>query len=190
VGRPADGADLQAVAWEEALGQALLPNIRWVTLRIGFVLGREGGALPFLARLTRWGLGGSIGNGRQWISWIHLDDMNRIFLEALENPAWNGVYNATGPEPVTNSVLMRELRQFLHRPWSPPAPSPAVWLGAWLLGSDPKVALTGRRCVPARLREADFHFEWPHLTDALDELYPVKPKLTQTESYQTHELPH
>ncbi|MCP5539338.1 MAG: TIGR01777 family protein [Akkermansiaceae bacterium] len=160
--------------WEAALGEALLPEMRAVVLRIGFVLGIEGGALPFLAKLARFGLGGTIGSGRQWISWIHRDDMANLFVEVFENPALAGVYHATGPEPATNREFMRELRRVLGAPWSPPAPAPAVWTGAWMLGSDPKIALTGRRCVPARLCDSGFAFRWPKLAPALENLYPQR----------------
>jgi len=158
-------------AWEEALGEALLANTRWVTLRIGFVIGRGGGALPFLEKLARWGPGGRIGSGRQWISWAHEVDIDRVFLRAIDEPAMCGVYHATGPEPVTNSELMRTLRAVLKRPWSPPVPAPAVYLGAWLVGSDPVIALTGRRCVPGRLSSEGFEFNHPRLDGALRDLY-------------------
>lgn len=158
-------------AWEDELTRAILPDIRLVVLRIGFVLGTSGGALPFLVRLVKWGLGGSIGSGNQWISWLHLDDMLALFSEALENPAMVGVYHATTPNPERNREFMRKLRLVLKRPWSPPAPALAVKIGAPILGSDPKIALTGRRCIPARLAETGFIFSYPHLEPALRALY-------------------
>ena len=158
-------------AWEAALGEALLPCMRWVTLRIGFVIGAGGGALPFLAGLAKWGLGGAIGNGRQWISWLHEEDMDEILLRAIDDEEMCGVFNVTGPEPVTNAELMRQLRSALGRPWSPPVPKPAVYLGAWLVGSDPVVGLTGRRCIPKKLGEEGFEFRHPDLGDALREIY-------------------
>jgi len=158
-------------AWEAALGEALLPSMRWVNLRIGFVIGGEGGALPFLAKLAKWGLGGSIGNGRQWISWLHEADMVEIFRRAIDEQEMCGVFNATGPEPVTNAELMTELRAVLGRPWSPPVPKLAVYSCAWMVGSDPVVGLTGRRCVPKKLAELGFEFRHPRLRDALREIY-------------------
>lgn len=159
------------VDWEAALGEAILPGTRWVNLRIGFVLGSAGGALPFLARLTKLGLGGSIGNGKQYISWIHLDDMLKIFIEAIENPTMAGTYNTTGPTPVTNAEFMTTLRSVLGRPWSPPAPALAVKIGAPLLDSDPAIALTGRRCVPAKLTDEGFNFHYLTLKHALESIY-------------------
>ncbi len=159
------------VDWESELGRAIIPGNRWAVLRISFVLGKEDGALPVLARLVKFGLGGSIGNGKQWISWIHLDDMMAVFLDALDNPEFEGIYNVTAPNPVTNSDFMKTLRKVLGRPWSPPAPSFAVRLGAPVLGSDPEIALTGRRCIPARLESAGFNFQHPELKPALQTIY-------------------
>ncbi|MEM7387378.1 MAG: TIGR01777 family oxidoreductase [Verrucomicrobiota bacterium] len=159
-------------AWEEALDEACPEDVRNVILRIGFVMGRDDGALPFLARLVRLGLGGSIGNGRQWISWIHLRDMSAIFLQAIADRHWSGVFNVTTPEPVTNRELMKQLRRTLDRPWSPPALKPFVWLGGWVLDSDPRVGLSGRRCVSSRLEECGFSFVFPNLAQALGDLFP------------------
>ncbi len=162
------------IEWESALGNAIRPEMRWGNLRIGFVLGKEGGALPFLAKLTRLGLGGSIGNGKQYISWLHIDDMIRIFVEALENPNMTGTYNATGPNPVTNQEFMQQLRKTLRCPWSLPAPALAVKIGAPFLNSDPQIALTGRRCIPARLLSEGFSFIYPNLATTLQAIYPDK----------------
>lgn len=157
-------------AWEAALNPETLPATRCVTLRTGVVLGRDGGALPTLARLTRWFLGGAVSNGRQFISWIHQEDFNRIVLAAIENKIWSGVLNATAPNPATNSDFMRELRRVLHRPWSPPAPAFAVRLAAPLMGTDASLALESQRVVPERLLAAGFQFTFPQLREALEHL--------------------
>ena len=169
---PAGGDALANIcrAWETAFAVANLPSTRRVTLRIGFVLGRAGGALRVLARLTKWFLGGAAGSGRQFISWIHLTDLTRIFVTAVEQEDFSGPFNAVAPNPVTNAVFMRELRRALHRPWSPPVPAFAVKLGAKLLGSEPSLALTGQRCAPKRLAAAGFKFQFPELPPALAEL--------------------
>ena len=157
-------------AWERALDEADLGGCRRVVLRISFVLGRGGGAMRTLARLTRWFLGGTVGSGRQYISWIHQADMNAIFLRAVRRPEMSGVYVATAPGPVTNRQFMRELRRALHRPWSPPVPEPVVRLGAWLMRTDPELALLGRRCVPTRMLNEGFTFHFPTLPEALHDL--------------------
>lgn len=156
--------------WEDAFAAATVPKTRQVTLRIGFVLGRDGGALPVLSKLTKWFLGGAAGSGRQFISWIHLADLVQMFVTAVTRDSLTGTFNAVAPGAVTNTVFMRELRRARHRPWSPPAPAFAVRLGARLLGSEPALALTGQRCVPAKFLELAFPFQFPQLRAALADL--------------------
>ncbi len=157
--------------WERAFNESSTPNTRQVLLRIGFVLGRDGGALKPLTMLAKWGLGGTVGSGRQFVNWIHVADLSRIFLSAIERQNWAGIFNASGPNPATNAEFMRELRRALHRPWSPPAPAWAVRIGAWLMGSDGRLALTGRRCVPRRLLDQGFKFDFASLPEALKNIY-------------------
>lgn len=158
-------------AWEAAFDAVKLPATRKVTLRIGFVLGHGGGAMPVLARLTRLFLGGAVGRGKQYISWIHLADLVRMFAGAVEVEQMSGTFNAVGPAPVTNAEFMRALRHALHRPWSPPVPEFAVSLGARLTASDPSLALASQRCEPKKFREAGFQFQFPALAAALADLY-------------------
>jgi uncharacterized protein (TIGR01777 family) len=160
--------------WEGAFDALDLPETRKVILRLGVVLGRDGGALPMLEKLTRWFLGGAVGSGRQFISWIHVADIVRMFEAAIERPELAGVFNATSPEPVTNSEFMRELRLALHRPWSPPVPAPFARAGAWLMGSDGGLALLSSRCVPRRFLEHAFQFQFPTLRGAFANLYAKK----------------
>jgi uncharacterized protein len=158
------------VQWEQALDEAQTPATRKVVLRIGFALGTGGGALDPLMNLTKLFLGGSTGSGHQYISWLHVSDLNRMFEWAIERGDIEGVVNATGPTPVTNAEFMRELRRALHRPWSPPVPEWAVRMGARLIGTEADLALHGRRCVPKRLLERGFEFEYPDLRLALQSL--------------------
>lgn len=158
-------------AWEKTFFTVPAPRTRRVLLRIGMVLGRDGGALPALDRLTTYFLGGSFGDGRQYMSWISLPDLARAFIAAIEQPEWSGTYNAVAPQPVTNNEFMRELRRALHRPWSPPAPEWAIHIGARLLKTEPSLALTSCRCAPRRLLEAGFTFQSPDLPAALRKLY-------------------
>ena len=156
--------------WEAAFHSAEVPKTRKVLLRTGFVLGRDGGALPVLARLTRWFLGGRAGDGRQFISWIHLADLTRMFWESVNRPDLAGTFNAVAPAPVTNSEFMRQLRRTLHRPWSPPAPGLAVKLGARVMGTEASLALDGCRVLPKRFLEAGFQFRFPQLDGALRDI--------------------
>ena len=156
--------------WEGAFDSLELPATRRVLLRIGFVLGRDGGALPTLARLARLYLGGTVGEGHQYISWLHLRDFCRLVLWSVENTNAEGVYNATGPCPVTNAEFMCELRCALKRPWSPRVPAWLVRLGAFFLRTEPALALEGRRCIPDRLVEEHFKFLYTNLESALADL--------------------
>jgi hypothetical protein len=157
--------------WENTYNREDISKTRKVLLRIGFVLGRDGGALPVLEKLTKWFLGGAAGSGKQCISWIHISDLTRMFVEAIEREDLSGTFNAVAPNPVTNSEFMRELRRELHRPWSPPAPEFAVKFGARLMKSEPSLALAGCRVTPKRLLENHFQFRFSELRGALQNLY-------------------
>jgi len=156
--------------WEHAFNSADAPRTRRALLRIGFVLGRNGGALPVLSKLTRWFLGGRAGNGKQFISWIHLTDLTRMFVEVIERKDLSGTFNAVGLNPEMNKFFMRELRHVLHRPWSPPAPEFAVRLGARWMNSEPSLALVSQCCAPMRFLEAGFEYQFQRLRPALEDL--------------------
>ena len=121
--------------------------------------------------MTRWFLGGAAGTGQQYVSWIHLADMIQMLMAPIEREEVIGVFNATGPNPVTNTKFMFELRRALHRPWCPPAPDWAVRLGSWWMQTEPSLALTGRRCRPARFLKLGFKFQFPELRSALKNIY-------------------
>jgi uncharacterized protein (TIGR01777 family) len=157
--------------WEGAFNALDLPQMRKVIVRLGVVLGRDGGALPVLEKLTRWFLGGAVGSGRQFLSWLHIADAVRIFVSTIEQAEFTGVFNATAPVPLPNREFMRELRRALHRPWSPPVPAPMARAGAWLMGSDGDLALLSSRCIPRRLLEYGFQFQFPALREAFANLY-------------------
>ena len=165
--------------WERAFHQETTPHTRKVLFRISFVLGNGGGARGMLTGLTKFFLGGAIGSGRQYISWLHFEDMDRLWQRAIEDGAMSGTYNITGPNAVTNADFMREMRRVLSRPWSPPLPAFLVPAGCFFLRTEPVLALTGRRCIPARLTQEGFEFRYPHLREALENLFhqhPTKPK--------------
>jgi uncharacterized protein (TIGR01777 family) len=144
---------------------------RRVVLRNGHILGRNGGLLAPLARLTRCFLGGAAGSGRQYLSWLHLADYHAVCQWIIARPECSGVYNACGPAPVTNAAFMRELRKALHRPWSPPAPAwAAKQVARWILRVDPSLALAGCRAVPRHLLAEGFVFRHAGLAPALRDL--------------------
>jgi uncharacterized protein (TIGR01777 family) len=157
-------------AWEEAFRQAAPADARQVVLRTSFVLGPGGGALPRLASLARLGLGGTVGHGRQGVSWIHIDDMNRLFIRAIDDERMSGAYIATAPNPVSNAVFMRELRKALGVPFGLPASSWMVRMAAPILRTDAELALFGRYCVSRRLKDEGFEFQFPDPGPALSDL--------------------
>jgi uncharacterized protein (TIGR01777 family) len=155
--------------WESAMTECSTPNTAQSRIRIGVVLGQGGGALPVLAKLTRAFLGGAAGNGQQWMSWIHIDDLAQIFVDAALAPL-EGIYNATAPNPETNADLMATMRKVLGRPWSPNAPGFAMKLAGAFGAPEPDLVLQGNRVIPARLTSQGFQFKFPELEPALRDL--------------------
>lgn len=159
-------------AWEEAFQEAVPKSMRQVILRTSFVIGKSAGALPALARLTRFGLGGKIGHGKQGMSWIHEKDMMKIFMESIENPTIQGAYIASAPNPVSNAEFMKCLRTTLKVPVGLPAPAWLVNLGAPLIAkTDPELALCGRYVIPQRLEQENFTFQFRDLKSALADIF-------------------
>lgn len=160
-----------AQRWEAALDHACPAEVRKIVLRTSFVLGNTGGAFPVLRRLARLGLGGKIGSGKQWISWLHIDDMVAICLRAITDPSMQGIYNVTAPKAVTNADFMRSLRKAIRMPIGLPSPSWLVRLGAaTLIDTDPELPLFGRNVVPNRLLEQGFAFAFSDLDAAIADL--------------------
>ncbi len=151
------------VAWEAAADQAPAAT-RVVKLRTGIVLAADGGALGKMLPIFRAGFGGPIGNGRQWMSWIHRDDLVAIVIAALENNAYAGVYNAVAPAPATMAQFSASLGRTLGRPSLLPVPGPILQL---LLGDGAQVVLKGQRVLPQHLLQQGFVFRYPELTAAL-----------------------
>lgn len=153
--------------WERACDPARASSARVVTVRTGLVLSAAGGLLPPLAAITRTGLGGRLGSGKQWMSWVSLDDLTDIYLRAIADPSVTGVVNATAPEPVTNSEFTRVLGTVLRRPTVIPVPG---WAPGLLLGSRgaDELALADQRVLPSVLTGLDHRFRHPHLRAALE----------------------
>jgi uncharacterized protein len=155
-----------ALAWEHAF-RAVAACRRTVLLRCGVAIGPADPATEQLTRLTRLGLGGPIGTGRQWVSWIALDDLLTVVERAIDDEQMAGLYHVTTPNPVRNRELMAAIRRTVGRRHGLPSPALLTWLGAWLLGSDPQLALTGRRAIPARLEREGHRFTYPTIAQAL-----------------------
>jgi uncharacterized protein (TIGR01777 family) len=165
-GSPGDGF-LAAVVrkWEEAAKEAE-SVARVVILRFGVVLAKNGGALGKMLLPFRFGAGGPIGSGNQWMSWVDRDDVIRIILWAIDDDNVRGVYNVTAPEPVRNRDFAKELGKTLHRPAFMPAPSFALKL---IFGEMADEMLTGgQRVVSARATSEGFVFQYPTLGAALE----------------------
>ena len=160
-------------AWEASFFTSEVP-VRKVMLRISFALSAQYAAIEKLTTLTKWGLGGRAGSGEQYMSWIHIDDLIRIFLWALDTDHVNGIYNTTAPQPERNKDFMRLLRTKLERPWSPPIPEIFIHIGSFFLRTEPELILKGRYAVPRRLEEEGFHFNFPELDTALSDVLDTK----------------
>lgn len=163
-------------AWENAFKLSRPESIRGVLLRTSFVLGHDGGALERLKFLVRLRLGGTVGNGKQGMSWIHERDMNRIFEHALTDNTMSGAYIASSPNPVSNKEFMKTLRESERTSIGLPAPAWLVRIGAPLvMRTDADLALYGRYVLPIRLEFEGFIFELPTLGLALEELRTHQP---------------
>jgi len=150
--------------WEAAARAAERLGVRVVLPRIGVVLGKNGGALARMLPVFGLGLGGPLGNGTQWLSWIHLDDLIELLLFLLDQ-AVGGPVNATAPHPVTNEEFSRVLGQTLERPvW---LRTPAFVLKLLLGQMAEELLLTGQRVLPARAEAMGFRFRYPTLSEAL-----------------------
>jgi uncharacterized protein len=151
--------------WEAAAQTATGAGIRVVTPRFGIVLARSGGALARMLPPFRLGLGGPFGGGRQWMSWISIDDVVGVILYALSTESLAGAVNATAPNPVSNREFARTLGRVLRRPTILPLPAAAIRLGLGEMGS--VALLQSQRVVPARLLQSGYRFRHPQLEGAL-----------------------
>ena len=155
-----------SIEWEKAADEIAALGVRTVKLRTGIVISKDGGAIPKMALPARFGVGAALGSGKQWISWIHLDDMCRLYMEALENDSWHGPYNAVATPPVTNEALTEAICKVLHRPlWFPNVPAFALKL---MFGEMAAVILGGNYVMNERIeKETGFKYQFPDLESAL-----------------------
>jgi uncharacterized protein len=160
-------ADL-ARDWESAALAADASGARVVLTRFGVVLGEGGGALEKMIPIFRWWLGSPLGSGRQWFSWVHMQDLVEIFVFLLERPEISGPVNCTAPSPVRNVDMTKALGDVLEKPIFMPA-VPDFVLGA-VLGEFGSMLLKGQKVLPGKLLEHGFRFRFPELKDALEDL--------------------
>jgi uncharacterized protein (TIGR01777 family) len=160
-----------ACAWEEAFTAAHTPATRKVALRTAMVFSSTGGgAYPVLRRLTRLGLGGTLGHGRQYVSWIHERDFCRAVEWLITHDDIAGPVNLAAPNPLPNREVIRLLRRSLGIPFGLPAARWMLELGAFLLRTETELVIKSRRVVPSRLLESGFEFHLPTLEAALADL--------------------
>jgi uncharacterized protein len=153
-------------AWEAEAIKVKDAGVRLVILRFGIVLG-NGGALAKMIPPFKLFAGGPIGSGRQWFSWIHLDDLVNLIVQALTKPEIEGVYNATAPKPVRTTDFSQTLGQVMNRPSWLPVPAFAIEA---LLGDGAIVVLEGQQVIPKRTVETGFEYKYPNLQSALTQI--------------------
>ncbi len=153
------------VAWEAQVHAAQELGVRTVQVRTGVVLDRHGGALAKMLPPFRLGVGGPVAGGRQYVSWVHVEDLAGIVCAALADERWSGPVNGTAPEPVTNRELSRALGRALHRPALLPVPGVALRA---LYGEMAQVVTTGSRVLPVKPLVLGYEFRYPHLDEALN----------------------
>jgi uncharacterized protein len=151
--------------WEREAQRAAGLGMRVAIVRTGIALGTDGGALAKILPPFRVGMGGVVGNGRQWFSWIHIADLVRIYLMAIDSI--EGAVNASAPNPVRNADFTHQLGEALHRPAKLAVPTFALRA---LLGEGAEIVLRGQRVLPQRTQELAYRFEFERLTDALANL--------------------
>lgn len=161
------GSDFLATVckdWEAEALKAKAIGLRVSLVRTGIVLGKGGGALKKMLPIFKLGAGGPIGNGKQYMSWIHVDDIARMFVEAAKNPSLSGPLNGTAPYPATNKEFAKALGKELHRPAFAPAPEFAIKMA---LGEMSQMLLDGQKVLPTKFKGAKFRFLYPTLEMAL-----------------------
>jgi uncharacterized protein (TIGR01777 family) len=152
------------IDWEREANAAAEHGVRVVTVRTGVVLSKSGGALAKMLPPFRLGVGGPVAGGRQYLPWIHIDDLVGIYVAAVDNEDWSGPVNAAAPEPVTNAEFSKALGRALHRPAIAPVPTFAIRL---LYGDMAEIVTEGQRAIPARALQLGYAFVHPDLDEAL-----------------------
>ncbi|TZF82199.1 TIGR01777 family protein [Pedobacter sp. BS3] len=156
--------------WEKAFHTYSNPETRKVLLRIGLVLQKDKGILKPFLNLAKFGFGGKIGSGRQYITWIHETDFAALVSWIINDGSINGVINAASPQPVENKIFMKSIRQAINFPFGIPNPAIFTILGGWLIGTEPVLILSGRRVISTVLKQAGYTFAFPYLDKALNNL--------------------
>ncbi|MBR2679674.1 MAG: TIGR01777 family oxidoreductase [Exiguobacterium sp.] len=155
------------VLWEQEAEPIRDLGVRLVTMRTGVVLSNDGGAFPLMKLPYQFGVGGKIGSGEQWVPWIHLDDLVRLFVHVIETSSIEGPVNGTAPTPVTMNEFGKTIANVMHRPHWIPAPAPMMQL---VLGEKSVIVLEGAKVVPTKALQHGFEFRYETLEPALTQL--------------------
>jgi uncharacterized protein (TIGR01777 family) len=160
-----------ARAWEDTLGDAQTPRTRKLAMRMAMVLGMgKNSVFPVLHRLVRLGLGGKMGSGHQFVSWIHEVDYCRAVEWLISHDQILGPVNLTAPNPLPNREMMKTLRRVCRAPFGLPATNWMLEVGAFFLRTETELIIKSRRVIPRRLLESGFHFQFPSICEAFAEL--------------------
>lgn len=175
IGGCAEAKDLFSVyvatEWERVFNEASTPRTRKVALRSAMVLGHaKNSVLPNLRRLARFGLGGSVAGGRQFVSWIHEEDFCRAVEWILKHDSLSSAVNLAAPNPVTNAEFMATIRKVCHAPFGLPTPRWLLEVGAFVLRTETELLIKSRRVAPGKLLGTGFTFLRPHLLSAIEHL--------------------
>jgi uncharacterized protein (TIGR01777 family) len=159
------------MAWERALEEARTPGTRKIVMRMAMVLGLgKNSVFPVLRRLVRLGLGGRMGDGRQFVSWIHEVDYCRAVEWLITHNDFRGPVNLTSPHPLSNGEMMRTLRRVCRAPVGLPAAEWMLEVGAFFLRTETELIIKSRRVIPRRLFESGFQFRYPSIAEAFEHL--------------------
>lgn len=157
----------EKVFWEET---AAFTNMRKAILRISLVMGKKEGVFPRLRNLTRFGLGGKQGNGKQWVSWIHEADVVNMIEWIATHEQMEGIINCTSPTPLKNNELMQIIRKELNMPIGLPSPAWLLELGAIIIRTETELILKSRWVLPRKILKTGFQFQYPEASVAINDL--------------------
>jgi uncharacterized protein (TIGR01777 family) len=156
-----------AKAWEKAFFEKSITGTRKVALRIPITIGKDGGVMKPYVNLVKYGLGGVQGNGKQMFSWIHIEDLFRVIRFVMKNEDMKGIYNCAAPQPVTNRIFMKEMRNILKPLIHLPSPKILLKIGAWFINTETELVLKSRWVIPKKLLIKGFVFQYPTIEKAL-----------------------
>ena len=160
--------------WEASFFESYTPKTRKIALRMGIVLGRKDGAFPRLLNLVKVGMGGKQGDGKQYVSWIHEQDVAQSIEWLINKPEINGIVNCTAPEAVKNELLMATIRKVYGVPFGIPAPAWLLEIGAKLIGTETELILKSRWVKPTILMENGFVFQYGKLENVIHDIISLR----------------